>query len=208
MSTVGDMLSESEKDFLRSQKISENDIFDGRFLGKEDRESEAKKLNKILIVGPKCAKAGHRLRTRSGHCAQCDTRKIRYQERHNESAILYVAYSPNKNISKIGVSIDIKTRERKLNFDAYAGASDWQILFSLFSSDAGKIEDLSKRKLQNYRYQVDYFKDRSQFQNSTESFNCNPTKAIEAVLIALKDLNADSKDMKLDELRIKKYLDR
>jgi hypothetical protein len=158
-----------------------------------------------LIVGPECSNAGHRLRTRSGHCVQCDTSKIKYQSRHREEGTVYVAYAPSIKISKVGFSTEIDTREQNLNFDGYAGASDWEILFSVHVVEAGRVEALAQRNLAEFKKTTAYLKDKAFLQNSKEAFACIPIAAVEAVLNAIASIGAEYGKRRYNEQKLRRY---
>lgn len=182
-------LTAQERIFLREQGLSEQDVFDARGLPKAVWEAEAKRLGRPLILGSPCNALGHRIRTRKGHCAQCDTSRIRYLMRHEEEASVYVAYSIAMQLSKIGVSQQLDVRERKINLDGYAGASDWEVLFSIVTTRAGNVETSAQNLLDRYRVATSYQKDRSKAQISREAFKCHPLFAIEAVIDTLRRLS-------------------
>jgi uncharacterized OB-fold protein len=164
-----------EIQFLRDQSLSKDDVFEGPGLTGDERAAEAKRLNKPLIIGTPCGKAGHRLLTRSHHCAQCNTAVLRYQARHTEKSAVYVAYSASNNLTKIGVSNEIAIRESKINFEGYAGATDWEVLFSIVVDEAGRVETAAQVHLARYLSKKIY-------QTSKEAFSCGPLRAVNAVV--------------------------
>jgi hypothetical protein len=85
----------------------------------------------------------------------------------------------------VGVSKDIAEREKKLNFDGYAGALDWEILFSMHVIEAGKVESAAHQALADFRKPTAYWKDRAFLQSSKESFSCAPMVAVDAILRAV-----------------------
>ena len=182
MSTILGGLSTEERQFLVDQSLSEEDVFDGRALTREKCAAEAKRLNMPLVIGSPCAKGGHRLRTRAGHCAQCNPANLGYQARHTEKSAVYVAYSAVNKISKIGVSNEIEIRESKINRDGYAGATDWEVLFSIVVNEAGRVETAAQVKLARYLINTIYQKDRSKDQMSKEAFACGPLRAVNEVV--------------------------
>ncbi len=66
------MLTQDEIFFLSRYNLSPDDVFDGRHYSQAGARQMAKELGKTLVLGSPCNAAGHRLRTRPGHCAQCD----------------------------------------------------------------------------------------------------------------------------------------
>lgn len=75
------MLTKEEMRFMQSQGIAPDDVFDTKGRSPKAVKVEAKAAGKRLLLGAPCQAAGHRLRTRAGHCVQCDPSKIAYQRR-------------------------------------------------------------------------------------------------------------------------------
>jgi predicted Zn-ribbon and HTH transcriptional regulator len=197
-------LTDAEQQFLRDQNLRESDVFDGRSLSKTVREAEARKIGKpVIVIAGACKKGGHRFQTRNGHCPQCDTSKLRYQARHREKAFVYVAYSLSRSLTKIGVSIDLDTRERKINFDGYAGATDWEMLFYIQVEEAGRVETSAQARLTKFKRANVYLKDGKLDQVAKESFNCPPHKAVNAVIEAIKAIAAAHGEPWVSEARLK-----
>jgi hypothetical protein len=82
-----DILTDVEKRFLSWYRLGPEDVYDGRYTLNYIARANAKSEGKTLVLGGKCRRAGHRLRTRAGHCAQCDPKKIKFQERYNAAQI-------------------------------------------------------------------------------------------------------------------------
>ena len=71
--------SDDQRKFLRDQKLPLSFLFDASGMRKVDYEAVMKRDEKFFAFGvTPCSKGGHSLRTRSGHCIQCDTAKIAY----------------------------------------------------------------------------------------------------------------------------------
>jgi T5orf172 domain len=171
------VLSAMELEFLTSQGLSPEDVFDCRGKPVSDFGELARKSGKTLMLSTQCSKGGHRLRTRKGHCAQCDPKKLSFQKRHRAKAKVYVAHSSSKNLSKIGSTIDIDNREKKLCFDRVASAVDWKIVFYAETEEAGKLEQIVHSQLGNWLFPIEYFKDGKK-QISRECFTCTPIFAV------------------------------
>jgi hypothetical protein len=199
------MFNESELKFLADNGLAPGDVIDGRRLSKNEREAQAKALGKALILATPCAKGGHRLRTRSGHCAQCNTAVIRYQARHREAATVYVAYSPREALTKIGVSVDPDTREANINFDQYAGADDWEILFRIDIPEAGMIESKAQSAIAGSKVIKGYMKDRAFMQDAKEAFSCSPLEAINAIIDAISQSGQSPEKPWANRALIEKY---
>lgn len=121
-------LTKKQIKFLNEYDVPENKTFDATGYS----SGEYKKLmrdNDLWIaygVIP-CDAMGHKLRTRSGHCFQCDPDKLRYLIRHYEDQYLYLAYSPSSKFIKVGIAKDLYQREDSLNETRYGDIDDWQI---------------------------------------------------------------------------------
>ena len=163
--------------FLKEQKIHPKFVFNAQGLSKTDYRVIMKELNKMIAfnVTP-CKKEGHTLRTRSGHCCQCDTAKIAFQKRNDSAGIVYIAGSLTGEVVKIGFSKAVEIRTESLNRTKYAGFNDWKILYALKSNDAGKIETKSNSLLHEYAFSLDYEHD-GHWQDSHETYHCAYSKA-------------------------------
>jgi hypothetical protein len=173
-------LTDGELYFLSRVGLSPDDVHDGRGQSKKYRERAAKEAGKVLVLGPECQAAGHRLRTRSGHCAQCDTRKIAFQERYNAGGYVYIAGSLSGRAIKIGTAQDIPQRERQLRAERHAGYDDWYVLFSIWVNEAGRIENAASSRVISPRVFGTYFKDNIG-QTATEVFKCSFSAALTAI---------------------------
>jgi hypothetical protein len=154
------MLTKPQIEFLRSQQLTEEDVFNGRGMPKTKRESAARHLGKaVILTDVACAKGGHFLRNRSGHCVQCDTSKLAYQKRYREKQTIYIAGSQSSQLLKVGVTANPSDRHQQMNDQAYGGYSDWQFLFQVIVPDAGKVESQVLKELSRYQADGEYLKD-------------------------------------------------
>jgi T5orf172 domain len=174
-------LTKTEVAFLQAQGLSANDVFD---CGDRDIKScneEAKKLGKNIVLYGSCSKAGHRLKTRYGHCVQCDTSRITFQGRKSGAGVVYVIYSRAAKLSKIGFSTNISIREDKVRYDVMAGVRDWTLVFFLKTPSAGELEIVVHKALQNLRIEKTYFKD-GRDQITKECYNIRPLRAVDRII--------------------------
>ena len=152
-------LSEEQIRFLRSQNIPLSYMFDASGMRSSEWMSAMKPDGKYFAYGVSaCQKAGHTLRTRHNHCIQCDTSKIAYMLRSDATAFVYVAGSHERRLIKIGSSIDVNDRLKKLNEYCYGGAGDWQILASAHCKSAGKVESQAQGRLANFHQPGEYIR--------------------------------------------------
>lgn len=177
--------------FLKEHDVDIKYVFDAKGLSKSEYREIMIDLNKLIAynVSP-CRNEGHTLRTRSGHCCQCNTATIGFQKRNDSSGVVYIAGSLKGELIKIGYSKAVEIREESLNRTKYAGNNDWKILFALKSNNAGRIETKSNSLLHKYAFSTDYEHD-GHWQNSSETYHCAYSKAKEFVEKSYKEGNFD-----------------
>jgi len=143
-------LTPEQRHFLGEQKVPLSELFDASGMSKSGYVEAMRESGQNFAYGvTPCGKGGHTLRTRAGHCIQCDTSKIAYQLRHQNAGHVYLAGSPSTKLLKVGTTLDLRDREQKLTEYAYGGATDWEILVSGHCSGAGKVEYLAHRQLKD-----------------------------------------------------------
>jgi hypothetical protein len=183
------VLTRDQIRFLKEHNIHPKYVFNAEGLSKSEYRVIMKELNKLVAfnVTP-CSKEGHTLRTRSGHCCQCNTATIAYQKRNDSAGIVYIAGSLTGQLIKIGFSKALKIREESLNRTKYAGFGDWKILYALKSEKAGQIETKSNSLLRKYSVSAEYNHD-GNWHDSSETYQCTFSKAKEFVERAYESLN-------------------
>jgi hypothetical protein len=160
-------LNKAQLQFLHEQGIPVDLVFDATGLSTKQYTPLMKEQGKLFACGvTPCKKSRHTLRTRSGHCIQCDTKSIAYTLRHYKRAYVYIAGSLTKSLIKVGVSTEHEKRADHLNRMSYGGARDWRILATILTENAGMVEfhvhDRLSDKLREIPYQKD---DRQQVGN-------------------------------------------
>jgi hypothetical protein len=180
------MLTREELDFLRSQNLSAADVYDARGQSAATWKAKVRSAGLTVVLGAPCRNGGHRLRTRSGHCIQCDTSKLSYQLRHHSPGYVYIAGSRSAKLIKIGTAIDIEQRLRNLRNQAYGNVTDWAMLFWAKVANGGETEGKAIRHLDAFRAAQPYDKDGSQ-QEAGEMLRTTFTKALKAVADAIGD---------------------
>ena len=154
-------LTKEQESFLRSQSISSSMLFDASGLSQAEREKRMSELKKYFFYGgAPCKKGGHTLRTKKGHCIQCDTSKIAYQLRSSAKGYVYLAYSQQTKLIKVGFSeSDPDARELNINKEAYGNISDWEIHTRIkLEKDAGRREFEIHALLARYLKPISYIK--------------------------------------------------
>lgn len=160
-------------------------LFDASGMKKLDYQQRMKAdgLNFAFGVTP-CGAMGHTLRTRAGHCIQCDHAKIAYMMRHEARGFVYIAGSHSGRLLKIGTSSDVADRRAKLNEYCYGGQADWQILATASCSAAGKVEGVAQSKLAKFSVGGSYMR-AGRAQHCYELFRCPFDIARDAVRSSL-----------------------
>ena len=176
-------MTADQVEFLARNNITQSDVFDATGLKKQQYQAQMKREGKVLAIGvAPCNKEGHSMRTAYGHCAMCDPKKIRFQERFREDAFVYVA-SPQSNnqVVKIGFTKNVQGRATSLSNENYGGYSDWVIIGAVHSANAGRLENQAHTHFKENRLAATYFKDGA-IQDARELFNCPPSVALDVIL--------------------------
>lgn len=176
-------LTDRQRAFLVSQGISESDVFDATGLSSKDWKKQIREAGLYFAFGTvPCAKAGHTLRERYGHCIECETKYIAFCTRKRTKARVYIAGSLKTQQIKVGLATDIDGRLNNLRFQSYGSADDWQMLAATKPvADAGKIEEAAQAKLDRFRT-VGYSDRSGTAQASKEAFCCTYLQARSAVV--------------------------
>lgn len=184
-----DLLTDNELWFLGSVGLGPDDIFDARGLRQSFWRRRAKEEGKTLALGNPCTNGRHRLKTRGGHCVQCDPKKLAYQRRFGAEQYVYIAGSTSKQLIKIGTCEHCGQRERQLRNEGYGGASDWELVYSIKVRNAGEIEHAARMRLSEYVAPArPYWKDNVE-QYATELLSCSFSRARRA----LEEVASDTK---------------
>lgn len=136
-------LSPDEISFALRHGIALDQIFDARGLSRDDWRSEIKDQKSIqMIIGASCRAGGHRIRSRQGHCLQCNPSYLTYQSRWYSDGEIYIAWSDALKLTKIGYAEGrAMIRIDSLNKDSYGGACDWHLVYWCKVREGGRIEN-------------------------------------------------------------------
>jgi hypothetical protein len=167
--------------FLAAKGVPLSRVFDATGMTRGDYQDAMKPLDYWLAFGVSpCSKLGHQLRTRAGHCAQCDPKKISFVARHDKPGQLYVAHSQRRHYTKVGSATDAEERIRSLNSHQYGNIDDWKLAFKIDCKSAGDMEFLVHKALSEQHLP----RNNSEGANSMvskELFACEPAVAINAI---------------------------
>ena len=187
--------------FLENHNISTGNVFDATGLSKSEYREEMKQLGKLVAIGvTPCQKAGHTIRSRSGHCVECNPAAIAFQNRHTINAYVYVAGSKSLSVIKVGMASDVTERMGSLNNLNYAGANDWTCLYWANTDNAGAIEASTHRALTQYAHPLTYARGKHTV-HCLETFKCPANTGIEQ----LKSLLSPNFDAWCNDALLEQY---
>ena len=181
-------LTDEQEKFLKNFRIPTEKAINGDGFSKSDCIALMNDFDYEIAYGvTPCEKAGHTLRWKSWHCAQCNTHNRIFQDRHKSEGVVYVAYTKSGGISKVGVCKNIHRRLQTLIQQNYGGYDDWLIYKKpvYCPYDAGKVEHLTQASLKNHSIRSEDFMD-ARMQISYELFACTPDKAYSELLKVFK----------------------
>lgn len=174
-------LTKEEKEFLKQHDIRKTNVFDGERYTRPYIKAFMKCEGKEFYIGPPCNSSGHRIRTRAGHCAQCDTSRVGFMKRHGATAQVYVAQALDVGLVKVGSAADAYERMDTLNEYDYADSCKWEV-YGLTEDipKAGEVEFRVHKLLDKDRATAEYFKDGA-WRDCREVFTCSPDTALDAI---------------------------
>lgn len=183
-------LSKAEIAFLGAHGISLSRTFNATGMTKTEYHDEMKALELWVAYGVSpCREAGHRLRTRAGHCLQCRPANISFLARHDEPGEVYVAHSSSTLYTKVGTARDSEVRVKSLNTHKYGQIGDWALAYFHPCTYAGKVEFLVHSELRAHHFP----RPNATGANSIECqelFGCKPEDAIRALILVLSRYSA------------------
>jgi hypothetical protein len=184
-------LTNEQKAFLKRLDIPLWRIFDAAGIQRKDFMLEMAATDKWIAIGTNpCTKAGHTMKTRSGHCPQCDTKQLGFLTRFDETGEVYIAQSKSGKLLKIGFSANAESRLPGLNSYAYGGVADWKMMFVLPCKKANRVETVAHGLIAQHRVPLPaptYFKEGREVE-CRELFVCRYSVAESAVRQAIANV--------------------
>lgn len=182
------ILTKTQLAFVAKMDLSVHDLFDASGLKASEWKLQMKELGKLVAFGvTPCIASGHTLRTRAGHCVQCNPAVLAYSRRHSENGDVYVAWSKKGRIAKIGCAKDANLRILSLIETCYRGQNDWNLELIYECTEAGLIESKVQKLLKEYELRgLKYLRD-GRLQECSELFSCSLNKAKSALEATIKD---------------------
>lgn len=136
------LLSDDDASYLVHHRVPFSRVLDGSGLkGKALREAMAEAEAWVAVNTGNCRNdPPHRMKLRSGHCFRCKPEGLGFLQRFENAGDVYVAFSEECGLVKVGTAGDVHARIRELNRKRYGGASDWELFFTHAVRFAGRIE--------------------------------------------------------------------
>jgi hypothetical protein len=181
-------LTKDQKDFLKLYGIDFSSVFDATGLGTSEWKAEMRESGALVAVGvTRCAKQGHSMRTRAGHCVMCRPSNLSFQFRWRASGEVYIAYSRSTRLVKIGVATSSRGAEGRvltLKKQRYAEVYDWELWHIETVIDAGRVENAVHQCLAKYRKSRTFLRG-GKTELAQEVFSCTPAAAKRAITRAI-----------------------
>lgn len=178
-------LTDEQRTFLVAHAIPLSSVFDASGMRKPDYQRAMKEARKSFAFGvSRCLNGHHSIRTRAGHCIQCDHSRIAYMLRHDAQSTIYIAGSIRGRLIKVGCSSDVEVRRKLLNSYWYGGQFDWQILATAYTSAAGSVECAAHSRLAGFQVAGEY-EQGGRRHKCYELFRCDFDVAADAVRASL-----------------------
>jgi hypothetical protein len=179
-------LTKSQKQFIEEQMIPYSRVLDAAGLKMAEYKRAMQEGDYIVAVNvTPCKKYGHRIRSRHGHCVQCNISVLEFQDRKYRDGFVYVCYSAMNNFAKIGMTYTPERRLNVLKKQKYASVQDWEMIFAEKCLNAGLVEYKAQKLIEQFRMERTYTKD-GRIQSCYEIFHCSAKEAIEAVKTAIR----------------------
>jgi len=145
-------LSTTEFAFLTDMRIPIDELLDCQGRSVKALRAFMRETGKTIGFNTTpCHEHGHTIRTRAGHCLMCSPRNYGFLKQYIGAGYVYVAYSLEADIVKVGITRDPDRREYFLRYFAYADARDWQVQLSHYiEARAGDVETALHQALSGY----------------------------------------------------------
>lgn len=178
-------LTPEQRAFLAAHGVADHVIFDASGMSRSKYQKLMEQEGKYFACGvSRCRRGHHSLRTRQGHCIQCNHAAIAFAQRNDAPAYVYISGSRRAELIKIGLTTSLHDRRRNIATEGWAGCTDWQMLAFAASDHAGRVEREVHARLSRWRTSCEYVQGGTRH-HSYEVFRCNFADALDALNSAL-----------------------
>ncbi len=189
-------LSKSEQAFIEMHGLKYEWLFDAQGKGLPFYKVKMELLEKrVAFNTTPCKDYGHKLRSRHGHCLQCDEKRIAWVTR--KRGFTYLAFSNSQKLVKVGFSEKIENREDSLNRTKYGGIADWKVFCHVKTNQAFKLESTVQKALRTTQVIREY--EHGGFrQYANELFKSSPSDSLESLTKSMSELSISINKLVLD----------
>jgi hypothetical protein len=181
-------LTKSQLEFISKNGITTNDLFYVAGMKNSEWKQKMKDEGKLIAYGANpCTSGGHTLKTRAGHCPQCNPAAIAFLRRHSDEGDVYVAWSSKGKIAKIGCTKNAYSRIESLISTEYGGQTDWTLKLVYECTEAGLVEKLAQKILKKFAIKDILYVHDGKNQIANELFCCSIAQAKNALEQAVAD---------------------
>jgi hypothetical protein len=167
-------LTDDQIVFLAKHHVPAEQLFNAKGISTENYKIRMRDRDCHIAYGTTpCVKGGHTLRTSSGHCFQCDPKKISFSLRHRSPGEVYIAESSTEpRMVKVGSAELPHERVAGLNTVQYGGRHNWVLKYHYGVKNMGLIESETHASLARFAVtDCHYLKD-SERTICRELFSC------------------------------------
>jgi hypothetical protein len=177
-------LTKEQKSFLNKHSISVDMVMDASEMRASSWKAFIKGSQYIVAINvAKCAKSGHQMRSHGGHCVMCNPATLAFQKRHSSDGEIYIMYSYQKKLIKVGVAASSEERESSVNEAGYGNIKDWKLKYFWQIENSGALEKKVQKMLKKYRVLIGHNTGNSNF--ASEIFSCPIKKAKEIIELVI-----------------------
>jgi len=167
---MGARLTKGEKMFLTKHGIDPAHVLDATGLKRAQYKPIMKDGGYRVAITDSYCVYGHRLRSASGRCVECNPSTLAFARRYEKAGYVYIARSRSSGLIKVGISQTNQGRIKQLNGHKLAGATDWELSAARPCPEAGRAEYEIHAALAAYRIEVPYA---ARSGTSREVFDCS-----------------------------------
>jgi len=179
-------LTKRQIEFLNHHQISLSEVFDATMMSQKKYRALMKEGRYVVAFGvSRCSQGHDSLRSRSGHCVMCNPASLSFQERHKNIGDLYVMFSPDTNLVKVGTADSAEERLVTVNKQAYGNTKDWQLVYFVRVTNAGYAEERVHNLLWEHNQERHFYKGGS-IVLAKEIFSCSTELAIASIKSIIK----------------------